>query len=318
MSAWFDEQGQLHGADHHTRQVWVPATQVLLTTVQVPGRQWCKALPWALEPQLLEPVDAVHIAVLHRARDGLTHCAVVSHARMRQWLAALEAAGCAGAALVPDCFQLPEEACAVAQREGDTLVRQGAWSGWRVAPALAEALQSQLSNCTTAALEPDRPALALSLRQGPYAPWGNWLAQLRQWRLATGVLAAFAVVGLVGYIGEAWQAERQAQAVRTATERLFHRAFGDHRLVDVRVQTEQLLQTDAPASNLWARLADLQAALTRTGVAIRQLRWRAWHLTVTVAADENVDWAQLRQALPASARLTVRNDREAQIDVAGD
>lgn len=313
MSAWFDEQGQLYGADRQTRQVWVPATQVLLTQVQVSGRHWRNALPWALEPQLMEPVESVHIAVLHRTRDGLTYCAIVSHARMRQWLEGLQAAGCSSAALVPDCFQLPEQTCVMANHNGDTLVRQGKWSGWRASASVAEALRPHMKDCKAVDLIPALHAADLSLRQGAYAPWGDWMKQFRQWRRALMILVAFVVVMLAGYVGEAWQAERQAQAYVKATEHLFHSVFGQHRLVDLRAQTEQLLRSRSAGRDLWMRLAKLQPALTQAGLHISKLSWENHRLILTVISDREVDWERLRQVLPKKAQLTVRSNREAQI-----
>jgi general secretion pathway protein L len=76
--------------------VLVPAVDVLLTRVQLPVRgtaKILKALPFALEEQIAEDVDALHFAAGRPAPDGSIPAAAVDRARLEGWLEALRAAG---------------------------------------------------------------------------------------------------------------------------------------------------------------------------------------------------------------------------------
>jgi general secretion pathway protein L len=59
-------------------------------------------LPYALEEQLAEDVEALHFAAGARDDNGLLRVAVVSHANMKVWLERLEEAGITPARIVPE------------------------------------------------------------------------------------------------------------------------------------------------------------------------------------------------------------------------
>jgi general secretion pathway protein L len=74
----------------------VPATDVLRTRVDVPVKGAAKmlqALPFALEEQLAEDVDALHFAAGPRGAHGLVPVAVVRREILTAWLERLAAAG---------------------------------------------------------------------------------------------------------------------------------------------------------------------------------------------------------------------------------
>jgi general secretion pathway protein L len=79
--------------------VLVPSAEVLTTSVDIPvkGSKLQAALPYALEEYLAEDVEDLHFAAGSRRSNGQTPVSVVSHERLREWLAALEYAG-----IVPD------------------------------------------------------------------------------------------------------------------------------------------------------------------------------------------------------------------------
>src|SRR5690606_33739670 len=76
--------------------VLVPAVDVLLTSVTLPVRGTTKvlrALPFALEEQIAEDIEALHFAAGRVAADGKVTAAAVDREQLEAWLASLAAAG---------------------------------------------------------------------------------------------------------------------------------------------------------------------------------------------------------------------------------
>lgn len=96
-------------ADGREVIVLVPAGNVLTTTVDVPirgGSRLLAALPFALEEQVADDVEALHFAPGPRHDNGRLPVAVVSHEQMREWLERLENAGIPAARMVPENYGL--------------------------------------------------------------------------------------------------------------------------------------------------------------------------------------------------------------------
>ncbi|HEB55875.1 MAG TPA: type II secretion system protein GspL [Gammaproteobacteria bacterium] len=92
--------------------VYVPGTDVLLTQVRLPDnrrKQLLKALPYALEDELIDDVDSLHCALGSRVEPGLYNSAVVAHEKMRYWLDSLANAGIRVLQLLPDTLLPPFE-----------------------------------------------------------------------------------------------------------------------------------------------------------------------------------------------------------------
>lgn len=76
--------------------VLVPAVDVLLTSVALPVRGASKvlrALPFALEEQIAEDIEALHFAAGRMAADGMVTAAAVDREQLEAWLASLAEAG---------------------------------------------------------------------------------------------------------------------------------------------------------------------------------------------------------------------------------
>lgn len=107
--------------------VLVPATAVLVTAADLPPKanaaKLAQVVPYALEEQLAEDVDALHFALGRRAAEGgRTPVAVVSKALLAEWLAELAAAGLVADALYGESELLPAApGQTTALLEGDTL-----------------------------------------------------------------------------------------------------------------------------------------------------------------------------------------------------
>lgn len=93
--------------------VLVPGADVLLAQVELPAmkaQRLAKAVPFALEEQLAEDVDDLHVAVGQRDSQGKVANAVVSRSRLEAWLAQLKAAGLHPDVMTPEMFGVHWEA----------------------------------------------------------------------------------------------------------------------------------------------------------------------------------------------------------------
>lgn len=89
--------------------VLVPSEDVLLTHARLPARtpaQRRQGVPFALEDELLSPVESLHFA-LGPAEGDDVDVAVVATDTLRGWLATLAAAGVKPDAMLPDALALP-------------------------------------------------------------------------------------------------------------------------------------------------------------------------------------------------------------------
>jgi len=90
--------------------VLVPGVDVLLTSVAVPTRRRQRiaaAVPYLLEDQLAADVDRVHFALGESNNRGKISVAVVSSARMEEWLSRLQEYGIRPDQMFPDVLALP-------------------------------------------------------------------------------------------------------------------------------------------------------------------------------------------------------------------
>ncbi len=317
----FDLEGRLVAQAPEAGQprvAWVPTEQVLLLSVRVPGRQWRRALPYAVEPWLATALEENHILPLKRESDGQVHCAVVAKARLARWQAELETANWADAWLVPDCFQVPEDQAGwqIHTAEGRMLVRTGPWSGFAGDEVACEVIRSQADTHwqERAPVLPSVPLLRVldlnrstSHRQGlsGIIQQGIWLGG-----------ALLLLLGL--YLGQmVWETHRmnaQAAAYRTQTEALFHKLFPDvRRLVNVRAQTKaqlaERIQVDMTPPR-WARVLNKVAQVQGT---VLKLDMDASGMRLTVSLPDEADAKALAQAL--NARIQRRMSTEGQQEV---
>lgn len=90
--------------------VLVPSEDVFITQTQMPTanrQRIMKALPFALEDQLVENIEDLHFAIGERDAQGNVPAAVVSRKRMDEWRAQLKRANLMADKYVPDCLVLP-------------------------------------------------------------------------------------------------------------------------------------------------------------------------------------------------------------------
>lgn len=120
--------------------VLVPGAEVLLAQVDLPAmkaQRLARAVPYALEEQLAEDLDQLHVAIGQQDKQGRVTNAVVSRARLEAWLTQLRSAGLQADVMTPEMFGVQwEPADAAGQTcwsmlvDGQTgLLRTGAQTG---------------------------------------------------------------------------------------------------------------------------------------------------------------------------------------------
>lgn len=125
--------------------VLVPGADVRLSSAKVPAKQPAKilqALPYVLEDQVADDVEALHFAIGPRQDDGSHPVVIVARARMDAWLAPFRAQALRPELLVPDTLALSSTAgethwSALAETDpsgsAQVLVRNGPWSAFSCA-----------------------------------------------------------------------------------------------------------------------------------------------------------------------------------------
>lgn len=110
----------------HRLLLLVPGTEVTLAAPELPARgsgKLAKLVPFALEEQIAAEIESMHFALGHQGADRRVPVAAVERARLAGWLAALEAAGLAPAAVYPDSLTVPDNpAHVVIVLEGERVV----------------------------------------------------------------------------------------------------------------------------------------------------------------------------------------------------
>ncbi len=278
-----------------------PGEAVTLMQATVPGRQRAtrlKAIPYALEDNLAEDVEALHFAVGEPAGPSMP-VAVVRHETLTAWLAACTRAGIIPHAVIPDPLLLPyeENAWSLLLDDVRAVVRSGRWDGFAanrselpllLSLALAAAGEQppqylqvwgeavpELAGLGIEIRHADgpseplavftagySPATVINLLQGSYsrqAQLGKWL---RPWRAAAVLAGLWLVLQLVLQLSEYWQLRQEQVQLLAAMERVYKDAVPDARkIINPRVQLEN-------------RLRELRDGGTSGGAAFLELLYR--------------------------------------------
>ncbi len=115
--------------------VCVPSTDILLVPVRLPRgnrQRLLKAVPYAVEEQIIDDVDELHFALAPREEDGRWWVAVVDRIRISDWLEVLAGAGIQPHLVVPEVLAVPREPgqWAVLVDGERALVRTGTFDGF--------------------------------------------------------------------------------------------------------------------------------------------------------------------------------------------
>lgn len=254
--------------------VLVPSSGVLLLEaprVARQRRQLERALPFAIEDQLIAPVEQAHVAVLDDSGSDTVAVAVLARAQLETWLARLAERGVDADQLLPEGCLLPHDTGPTLLLDGPNATlrhaRAGLLSGTREEVAdwlalLAEQGESRplsvITNETAPVLAawapgmkivaaaPDAylagraahwPAESADLLSGAYAPKGRSGAGGRLWAWAAGLALAGIGIAALSMAVERWQLDRQYAQQRTQMETLLRDTLPDvQRIVDPRAQ----------------------------------------------------------------------------------
>jgi len=116
--------------------VFVPTVDVLLTSANVPAKgahKLAQAVPFALEEQLIDDVESLHVAIGQQDSQGLVSAAVVSKQRMQDWISQLKAAEIEPDVMIPEALALSRVNgdWSALQLDGDIVcVRSGEQTGF--------------------------------------------------------------------------------------------------------------------------------------------------------------------------------------------
>ncbi len=265
-----------------------PGEMVTLHRVPLPSRNratWIRAVPYALEDQLVEDIEHLHFALGSQPEDGNLPVAVIQQAVLRAWLTTCAEAGATPVAVVPDPLLLPwEEGEWSVLLEGErAVVRLGRWQGFATERGMLELLVNQsLAEAGDARpqrlrvwggppseiagtdlalqIEDDRieplaifatayhAATTLNLLQGPFsgrAHWGRWL---RPWRVAAVLGGLWLLTEGISQIHQQAWLQKEVVALRSEMERLYRETVpGATRIVNPRAQLEARLRELQPS-----------------------------------------------------------------------
>lgn len=215
--------------------VFVPTQDILITQVSLPNikpAQIKQALPYAMEDQLAEDIEDLHVIALGR-NANLIEAAVVRKDKLHQWLDLLNEKKIHVSRLLPDIYALPyqEGKMTLGIFEGYVLVRSSLYQGYSLEMNafiyLIEENQIDLNNfhvmnftqnlpvllrqklsaaviknpaeLLALALEQDYPD-KLNLLQGIYSVKTDYWRQLKPFRLALGLLMVWLLIAIGGKI----------------------------------------------------------------------------------------------------------------------
>ncbi|HEY6941192.1 type II secretion system protein GspL [Dokdonella sp.] len=271
--------------------VLVPAEDVLVTEANLSARsrtQLLQALPYAVEDQLLAPVEDLHFAAARKA-DGALGVAVVAKTVLRDWLARLAGAGVQPDALVPESLAVRAAgpySCVMIE-DARAVVRLAPWSafacslaelpGWlalaeprhplevfdfRAATPLALPQHAHAYHARQrdplAFLAGGLAQLPLNLLDGEFSPVHRHARGRRWWRTAAALAAGVVVLALAGLAADVWRLSRESARIEAQAREAVREAFPD-------LDANQLARID-PAQLMRGRLEHERGGVQADGL----------------------------------------------------
>ncbi|MBN8728574.1 MAG: hypothetical protein J0H15_12855 [Xanthomonadales bacterium] len=325
--------------------VLAPAEDVLLASARVSARsraQLLQALPYAIEDQLLAPVEDLHFAAARSSGEEVG-VAVVARTRLQGWLDSLAGRGIAPDALLPESLAVPVGAVLV--EDTRATLRLDAWSASTCEPA---ALAAWLEHCATlppalglhdarrsgaplslpvphedfetvdalAFLGQALDGLPLNLLEGDFAPRRRRRGPRRAWRIAAVLAAAVVLLALLDMGGAVLRLSRQSAQLEAQAADAVRAAFPD---VDAgqlaRLGAEPLmrarlerLQGGADSSGflqVLGTVAPVLGAVSPTRVQTRGMEYRSGILEVALRTPDVAELDRIREGLATLPGLAV-------------
>jgi len=245
--------------------VLMPATDCLLTSVRVPGRNRKKLLqaaPYALEEQLSDDVENLHFAIGVGLDGGSWQVAVINKQRMETLMAALAEAGLDVQQVIPEQLAVPlsEEGDSVLIDHDMVIVRNGMYSGYAVdrdnlGIVLAAGQQEDAETQAVLGLYVEQDASpdpadyptetriehyardplsilaqgldikAINLLQGEFGQTGEWGRILRPWRATAALLLAGVLISNAVMAVDYYRLGKESDQLKIQIEATFRKAF---------------------------------------------------------------------------------------------
>jgi general secretion pathway protein L len=332
-------------ADAREIVVLVPAEAVLLTESRVAAKsraQLLQAVPFAIEDQLLAPVEDLQFAVSASEGDAVG-VAIVARTTLRQWLARLADAGIRPDVVMPESLAIPlAPGHATALVENDrAIVRLAPWSAFACAPNELRAWLAQdpapkpvdLLDFRDAASKLDvevareerlRDPLAFLARNFTKAPVnllaGEFASQhrgergARWWRFAAALAAAVLVLAVLDLGIEVLQLSRTSARMETLSEEAVRKAFPDVEARDFSRMTAadiartriERLRGGAESSDFLRLLASIAPVIGgSTRIQTRGIEFRNGSLELGLRAPDVATLDTVREKLAAQPGLNV-------------
>lgn len=314
--------------------VVVPAEAVLLLEADLRVRdreQLERALPFAIEDQLADTVESMHVAAAPHPGDRAQLVLAVARTTLDAWRADLEARGVRADALVPEHVLLPATAHAQVLIDGPRAVlRVGAaqaavaptadLDAWLAvaggsgepevhavsAPALSTAVRWQRiedpAGWLLARLAASSAERLPNLLTGAAAPRHRGSALRRSWRLAAALAAAAVAVGFVGLVGEWWWLRGRVADIEAQMATLYREvwpASPPHPDPAGRMRSELGTRGGAPADALALLAAAAPALASSSDAVVRAIDYRDGALDVQLLAGSVATLDRLRETAAA-------------------
>ncbi len=303
--------------------VLVPSEDVLLTQTRLTARnraQLLQALPYAVEDQLLSPVEDLHFAASQDGAESIG-VAVVAKNRLRGWLQRLAEAGLQPDSVLPESLALApgtvivEEARAIARlADGSAFACAPAdLSHWLMHACIDESLAVYDFRAAPAAAlsvpgaryhERQRDPLAflaaragtaINLLDGEFASLHRGARGARWWRIAAALAAAVLVLAVAGLGFEVLQLSRASARIDTLAQDAVRQAFPDIDAAQLaRLSPEQLmrgrldrLRGGAESSGLLRVLTQIAPVLgSATRIQTRGMEYRNGSFELSLRAPD--------------------------------
>lgn len=289
----------------------LPMDVVSACTLSVPTHKarWLrKALPYAVEENLAEDVELLHLTVGEPTSDGQLPVRAVLRSVLRGWLEQMSAHNIQVVAVWVDADLLPADGCQVllhgerALLGGDTAQRlvftADTWSGLAI-------------TCPDAQVTIDHDPwqlLASGQAQGINLAQGEFVIRQRsgtrsKWYSLASVVGMWLVLQLSFDIGRGVYLQHQGHNYASASSTLYHELFPeDQRIVNLKAQFDEHLQnrTHGRQADFFGLLGAAAAALQQSAhTSVQQVEFNQQRgdLVLQLRATDFVSLEALRQQL---------------------
>jgi len=199
-----------------------------------------KAIPFALEPHMLDDINALKFFPVQQAKSATWEVLVISKTVIEKIEQYLDGINGEAISVIPDFMLLPYVANKVTYHESDGVVifRNNYLQGGSLPLDVFNTLHNDKSQLVSASLNYD-PSNKFSLFK---ANNGHWKEYLDPWKIPAMLVTVLFLFSIVQTLINNNALETQLMQLSTSNEQAFKALFPDvKRIVDLRIQAEQKL-----------------------------------------------------------------------------